>query len=81
MEDAALRARLHANFALLERFARALQAIARSEHGERQELSRFVLAPGAGRDESPSGLDIEPLRVNPSSLIPNPGSLIANPQS
>ena len=44
--DDALRARLHTNFALLEQFARELQAIARREHGERQELDRFLLPVG-----------------------------------
>jgi flavin-dependent dehydrogenase len=57
--DDALRARLHTNFALLEQFARALQAIARAEHKERQELSRFLLRTSAGADE----IDVEPLRV------------------
>jgi hypothetical protein len=59
LADDALRARLHTNFALLEQFARELQAIARTEHGDRQELNRFLLSTGAGGDE----MDIEPLRV------------------
>lgn len=59
LADAALRARLHANFATLERFARALQSIARTDHGERPEMTRFLLTL---RDE-PDGMDIEPLRV------------------
>jgi flavin-dependent dehydrogenase len=72
MEDAALRARLHRNFALLERFARALQAIARTEHGERQELSRFLLPVTPGGDEiddddlNDDDLNIDPLRVAPA---------------
>ena len=44
MDDGALRARLDANFALLERFARALQAIARQDHGARPELARYLQA-------------------------------------
>jgi flavin-dependent dehydrogenase len=59
LEDHALRARLHTNVALLERFARALQAIARADHGERQELSRFLVPAGAAGGE----IDIESLRV------------------
>ena len=65
LDDEALRARLHTNFALLEQFARALQAIAREEHGERQELSRLSAARGRP-DGSHGGLDIEPLRVTPA---------------
>ena len=57
--DDALRARLHTNFALLEVFARELQAIARMEHGARQELNRFLLSEGADGDE----INVEPLRV------------------
>ena len=64
LPEDALRARLHTNFALLERFARALQAIAREEHGERQELSRFLLS--EGQDQSHRDLDIKPLRVAPA---------------
>jgi len=63
LEDGALRARLHTNLALLERFARALQAIARAEHRERQELIRFLLPLAAGPDEIDIEIDIEPLRV------------------
>jgi hypothetical protein len=72
--DDALRARLHTNFALLEQFARALQAIAREDHGERQELSRFSPLPGPSWTTD-DGLDIEPLRVLLVPAIP-----IANPQ-
>ena len=57
--DDALRTRLHANLALLEQFARELQAIARVEHGDRQELNRFLLPWAPGADE----IDMEPLRV------------------
>jgi hypothetical protein len=58
-EDDALRARLQTNFALLEQFARELQAIARMEHRDRPDLNRVLLPAGAGGDE----MDIEPLRV------------------
>ena len=64
LADDALRARLQANFALLERFARALQAVARAEHGERQELRRILLS--EGQDGSLRDLDIKPLRVAPA---------------
>jgi hypothetical protein len=57
--DDALRARLHTNLALLEQFARELQAIARVEHGDRQELNRFLLPWAPAADE----IDMEPLRV------------------
>jgi hypothetical protein len=57
--DDALRARLHTNFALLEQFARELQAIARMEHRDRQELNRFLVPWAPGPDE----IDVEPLRV------------------
>ena len=63
IEDAALRARLDSNFALLERFARALQAFAREDHGEHPELARYFLP----MDTSSAGIapvmDVEPLRV------------------
>jgi len=65
LEDDALRARLHANFALLEEFARALQAVACTEHGERPELSRYLLHP-ADQGEIREEIDIEPLRVTPA---------------
>ena len=70
--DEALRARLHTNFALLEQFARALQAIAREDHGEREEWSRYLL-PAAIRAgvRWPTSLDVEPLRVA-QITIPNP---------
>ena len=77
--DDELRTRLDMNFALLERFARALQSIARSEHGERPELLRFLL-PSAGADGPHVEIDIEPLRVaQGESLIPHPS--IPNPSS
>lgn len=56
LDDDALRARLHTNFALLEQFARALQAVARTDHEGRPELNRFSLSSG---DE----MDVESLRV------------------
>jgi flavin-dependent dehydrogenase len=59
LDDEVLRARLHTNFALLEQFARALQAVARMEHGDRQELNRFLLPAVVEAYE----MDIEPLRV------------------
>jgi flavin-dependent dehydrogenase len=59
LEDDALRARLHTNFTRLEQFARELQAIARTEHADPQELNRFLLSADAYGDE----MDIEPLRV------------------
>jgi flavin-dependent dehydrogenase len=59
LADDALRDRLHTNFAVLEQFARELQAIARVEHGDRQELNRFLLSEGADGDE----INVEPLRV------------------
>jgi len=72
LDDEALRARLHTNFALLEQFARELQAIARTEHGDRQELNRLLLPVETKGDE----IDIEPLRVTHSGSrmdgIPNP---------
>ncbi|MEO8075438.1 MAG: NAD(P)/FAD-dependent oxidoreductase [Acidobacteriota bacterium] len=63
LEDVALRAELEENFGRLEQFARALQAIAREDHGERQELSRFMLPLAADRNR----IDIEPLRVAPAA--------------
>jgi len=56
LDDEALRARLHTNFAALEDFARALQAVARTEHHGRPELNRFSLSPGRE-------MDVESLRV------------------
>jgi flavin-dependent dehydrogenase len=63
LEDAALRAKLDENFALLEQFARALQKIAREEQGERPEMSRFMLPPAAETDE----IDVSALRVAPAA--------------
>jgi flavin-dependent dehydrogenase len=60
LDDAALRARLDANFALLEQFAAALHALAVDTHGERAELARLRLPAAPGGD-----VDIEPLRVMP----------------
>jgi flavin-dependent dehydrogenase len=71
--DAALRARLDANFAHLEQFARALQDIARAEHGERQELNRYLLDPAA-EATSCGGLDIEPLRVRSALGVTRSGT-------
>jgi hypothetical protein len=61
LEDDALRAKLDANFRLLEQFGRALQAIAREDHPDRQELRRFVQW-----ESGPDEIDIEPLRVAPA---------------
>ena len=55
MDDAALRARLDANFALLERFARALQAIA-----SRRIMERVPSWPGFLCERSRFGTRIEP---------------------
>jgi flavin-dependent dehydrogenase len=66
IDDAALRARLDTNFALLEQFARALQAIARQDHGARPELARYLLPmeiESAGIDPP---VDIDQLRVAPA---------------
>jgi flavin-dependent dehydrogenase len=60
LDDAALRARLDANFAVLEQFAAALHALAVDTHGERAELARLRLTATPGGD-----VDIEPLRVMP----------------
>ena len=60
LDDAALRARLDANFALLEQFAAALHALAVDTHGERAEFARLRLPAAPGGD-----VDIEPLRVMP----------------
>jgi flavin-dependent dehydrogenase len=62
LDDVALRGRLHRNFARLERFASALHVIAREQHGDRPELSRFLTAASAG-EETGAGIDIDPLRV------------------
>jgi hypothetical protein len=65
LEDDALRARLDTNFALLEQFARALQDIAREEHGEQQELKRLLLPLGIEADgiTSENEIDIDSLRI------------------
>jgi hypothetical protein len=66
VEDAALRARLDSNFALLEQFARALQAFAREDHGERPELARYFLPTDPGSAGTVPVMDVEPLRVAPA---------------
>jgi flavin-dependent dehydrogenase len=66
IDDAALRARLDTNFALLERFARALQAIARQDHGARPELARYLLGMETDSDQIKPSVDVEPLRVAPA---------------
>jgi hypothetical protein len=63
IDDAALCARLETNFALLEQFARALQTIAREEHGERSELARYLLSTATGSGVTAPSVDVEPLRV------------------
>ncbi len=63
IEDAALRARLDSNFALLEQFARALQAFAREDHGGRPELARYFLPMDIGSAGIAPVMDVEPLRV------------------
>jgi flavin-dependent dehydrogenase len=60
LNDADLRARLHTNFALLEAFARAWQAVAAADH---PSIARFV---SPGHDEHP--LDVSALRVSEVSL-------------
>jgi flavin-dependent dehydrogenase len=68
IDDAALRARLDANFVLLEQFARALQVIAREDHGERPELARYLLPVGTGSAGIEPLLDVGPLRVGDAFL-------------
>ena len=64
IDDAALRARLDANFAQLERFARALQAIARRDHGARPELARFLVGTETDSHGIEPSVDVDPLRVS-----------------
>ena len=69
VDDAALRVRLDTNFALLEQFARALQAIARQDHGARPELARYFLpmeSKSAGIDPP---VDVDQLRVAPAGRL------------
>ncbi|MEP6592185.1 MAG: NAD(P)/FAD-dependent oxidoreductase [Acidobacteriota bacterium] len=61
LTDETLRARLTEHLDRLERFARALQAMAREAHGDREELRRYAAAPVDGED----AIEIEPLRVAP----------------
>jgi flavin-dependent dehydrogenase len=58
MDDDQLRMRLQSNFALLERFAIALQRMPSTAQADREELARYLVpqVPGAG-------IDVEPLRV------------------
>jgi flavin-dependent dehydrogenase len=77
LEDAALRSRLESNFMLLERFATALQAVARASHGDRSEFDRSRVPATVG-----APLDIESLRVPPlmpqGSPLPGDQQLIAD---
>src|SRR6185436_17496414 len=57
VDDETLRQRLEANYALLERFARAWQAVATERH---PELPRFLAAPRPGEQ---GWLDISPLNL------------------
>jgi hypothetical protein len=65
VDDEALRQRLEANYALLERLARTWQSVAAERH---PELPRFLAAPRAGEQGL---LDISPLNLE-VGLIPNP---------
>jgi hypothetical protein len=60
MEDAALRDRLHENFALLEAFAQSWQAVASEDH---PQLARFV--PKGGET---TALDLGPARLTPTRV-------------
>jgi hypothetical protein len=61
LDDAALRARLDANFARLEAFARAWQQLASERH---PSLARFVSASGPPGED----IDVGVLRVSPVPL-------------
>jgi flavin-dependent dehydrogenase len=61
MDDAPLRARLDANVALLEAFARTWQRIAAAQH---PSLARYVSDP----DSLTPSLDVQPLRVSMARL-------------
>jgi flavin-dependent dehydrogenase len=61
MDDGALRARLEANFALLERFARSWQAVAAESY---PHLARFV----APADDEDDKLDLRALQLSPAQL-------------
>jgi hypothetical protein len=61
MDDAPLRARLDANLALLEAFARTWQRIAAGQH---PSLARYVSDP----DSLAPSLDVQPLRVSMARL-------------
>lgn len=60
MDDAALRARLEENYALLEAFAQSWQAIASKDY---PQLARFV----AGRGDT-ARLDLGPVRLTPTEV-------------